>query len=93
MFGRAGLLAVFAVEEVDVDGLADEVAEIFFTEFVEARTEEDVVVNVVNADGESAEANFGGVRLELHPGRMGIGDGGAQFDHVAAGCGRAEFLA
>ena len=70
MFGRAGLLAVFAVEKADVDALADQILEVFSGEIDEARAEENVIMDVVHAHGKIRQADFCGVGLQLHPGRM-----------------------
>ncbi|MGA8034382.1 MAG: hypothetical protein WA823_21210 [Candidatus Acidiferrales bacterium] len=89
VFRRAGLLAVFAIKEIYVDGLAHQVAEVLFAEFGKARAQEHVIMNVVDADAESAETDFGGIRLQLHPGRMGGGTDGANVGHVR--CRRVGF--
>ena len=71
MLRRAGLLAVFPVKQADVDRLPDQVQQIFSRKIHEARAQKNVIMNVVNAQRQVAQPNFGGVRLQLHPGRMG----------------------
>ena len=72
VFGRAGLLArlVLAVEQTDVDRLANQIEQIFARKFDEARAEKNVIMDVVDPDGQIGEPDFGGVRLKLHPGGM-----------------------
>lgn len=70
VFRRAGLLAVFAVEKADIDALADQILQIFPGEIHEPRAEENIVMNVVHTKRKIWQADFGGVRLQLHPGRM-----------------------
>ena len=57
MLGRAGLLAVaFAVDQADVDGLANQVEQVLAREFDEARAQKNVIMDVVDADGQVGRA-------------------------------------
>jgi hypothetical protein len=44
----------------------------------------DIIVNVVNAEGECAEANLNRVRLKLHPGGMRWRDSNRKVRHRGA---------
>ena len=59
------MLAVFVlpIEQVDVDGLADQVSQILAREFHKARAEKNVVMNVVDPEGQIGQPDFGGVGL------------------------------
>ena len=63
MLGRAGLLAVsfffFAVEQVDVDRLTNQVSQIFARKFDKPRAQKNVVMNVVDAKREAGQPDFG----------------------------------
>ena len=73
MLRRRGLLQILAVEQRHVHRLPDQIQQIFPRKFHEQRAQEDVIMDVVDAQRKAAQANIGGVRLKLHPGRM---DGG-----------------
>ena len=56
----------------------------FLREIHEPRAQENVIMDVVHAQSKIRQADFGGVRLQLHPGRMvgrrrdaGVGHTGA----------------
>ena len=78
------MLAILAVEEADIDGLANQIEQVFSREFDESGAEKNVIMDVVNAQSEIRQADFGGVRLQLHPGRMGGRRRNAGVGHTGA---------
>src|ERR1700726_237852 len=83
MLRRARLLAV-TINQANVYGLPHQVQQIFPCEFHETRTQINVIMDVVNTDGYVIKPNFGGIRLELHPGRMGRRRCYVSFGHTSA---------
>ena len=68
-----------ALEDREV--LADEVEEVLSGELDEARAEKDVIMDVVDSQRKVREADFGGVRLQLHLCGMGGRKRGWGFGH------------
>ena len=81
MLGRSRLFAVLAVDQRHVDGLPNQVQQVFPRKFDEPGAEKNVIMDVVRAQGEVRKPDFGGVRLELHPGRMGEIRRNSRFGH------------
>ena len=70
VFGRTSALLVLPVDEADVDGLTNEIEQIFSRKIDEAGAQKNVIMDVVNAQGQIRQPNFGGIRLKFHPGGM-----------------------
>src|ERR1700746_454853 len=70
VFGRASALLILPIDEVDVDGLANEIEQIFSRKIDEAGAQKNVIMDVVNAQGQTRQPDFGGISLKFHPGGM-----------------------
>ena len=69
--GAPDCLRLFSlpVSQPDVHGLADQIEQVLLREIDELRAEKDVIMDVVDAEGQTRQADFGGIRLQLHPRR------------------------
>jgi hypothetical protein len=83
MLGRLGRLAylIAAVEQAHIHNLPNQVEKVDAREFHEAGAEKNVIMDVIDTDGQIGKPDFGGVRLKLHPGWMGGRWLGTRFQH------------
>ena len=77
----ARLLAILAVGQRQVDRLPNQIEKILAAKFEELGAQIDVIMDVVDAERQLLEPDFGGVGLELHPGWMGGRWRSADFRH------------
>jgi hypothetical protein len=89
MFWAPRLLPVLAIDQTDVHPLSNQVEQILAREFDEARAKKDVIMDVVDAECQVGQLDFGEVRFKLHPRGMVTGRGSAGILHKGAG---GEFL-
>src|SRR5208282_1312957 len=64
---------VLGVQKADADRLPDQIDQVFAGKLDKPRAEENVVVDVVEPDDQGCQPDFSGIRLKLHPIRMGRG--------------------
>ena len=79
---RCSRLLAVPVNQADIYGLAHQVLQIFADKIHKSRAQKNVIMDVVNPNGQVVEPDFGGVRLQLHPCWMGGRRRNMRFGHT-----------